>query len=121
MPAAGTAQYVVSAAATANVPSTTSATNGGFTPYALPTPTIDSLGTLNGQYFLLTAQVNQTQNGIWYNDANGPVPIMTVGAGGAPLDPEVEVVVEAGGAQNAGTQWVYTAVSHNGGPGFAQI
>lgn len=118
----GTATYIVAAAATNNVPSTTSQTNGGFTPGSLPTPTIDSVGTANGQYFLLTAQVNQTQNGIWYNDPDGgPIPIMTVGAGGAPLNPSVQVAVAAGGAQNGGTTWVYAAVSHNGGPGFALI
>jgi hypothetical protein len=45
---------------------------------------------------------------------------MTVGAGGAPLDPAVVVQV-TGGAQNNNTTWVYAAVSHNGGPGFALL
>ncbi len=118
MPGAGSATYIVAAATTANVPSTTGTPNGGFTPGALPQPVIDSVSIANGQYFLLVGQLNQTQNGVWYADANGPVPVMTVAQG---LDPSVEVSVLAGAGQNGGTTWVYTTVSHNGGPGFTLI
>ena len=125
MPGAGSATYIVTAVATSNVPSTTSSTNGGFTAGSLPLPVIDANSIANGQYFLLTAQVNQTQNGIWYADpTNGPVPVMTVGAGGAALDPNVVVQVgpgSAGYSQNGNTTWIYTAVSHNGGPGFTLL
>lgn len=120
MPGPGSATYVVSAAATTNVPSTSNNTNGSFTPGVLPQPTIDAISIQNGQYFLLTDQTNITQNGIWYADPAGPVPIMTVQTG---LNPAVEVTVLAGTAQsqNGGTSWVYAAVSRNGGPGFALI
>ena len=119
--AAGSATYIVTAVATSNVPSTSSSTNGDFTPGVLPLPVIDSVSIANGQYFLLTAQVNNTQNGIWYADANGPVPIMTVASG---LDPAVVVQVgpgSSGYSQNGNTTWIYTAVSHNGGPGFTLL
>ena len=114
----GSATYLVAAAATSNIAVAVSNTNGGFIPGALPQPTIDSNSIQNGQYFLLTAQVDEEQNGIWYADPAGPVAIMTVQSG---LNPAVEVTVEAGAGQNGGTTWVYTAVSHNGGPGFVQI
>jgi hypothetical protein len=117
MPGPGSATYLVSAAATANVPSTSSAVNGDFTPGALPQPVIDSLSIANGQYFALFRQVNNQQNGIWFADANGPVPVMTVATG---LNPGVEVTV-TGGTQNNNTNWVYTAVSHDGGPGFTLV
>lgn len=120
MPGPGSATYVVTACATQNVPSTSAYNNGGFTPGALPQPTIDNISLANGQYFLLTDQTNQTQNGIWFCDPAGPVPIMTVATG---LNPNVEVQVVAGpaGSQNGGTNWVYAAVSRNGQPGFALI
>jgi hypothetical protein len=125
MPGAGSATYIVAAVATANVASTPGVTpNGGFNPGNLPQPVIDNVSIANGQYFLLTAQTNVNQNGIWYADANGPVPVMTLGAGGSALDPNTVVSVGPGfigQSQNAGTTWTYTAVSHNGGPGFALI
>jgi len=121
MPGAGSATYLVAALASTNVVSTSGGANCNFTPGTLPNPTIDNVGIANGQYFWLNAQINQTQNGLWYADANGPVPVMTVGAGGEPLDPALEVTVEAGGAQNGGTSWVYTATSHNGGPGLVLV
>lgn len=118
----GSATYIVSAAATTNVVATVNAApNSAFTPGVLPQPVIDGVAIANGQYFLLTDQTNQTQNGVWYADANGPVPVMTVGAGGSPLDPSAVISVTAGGSQNAGTTWVYAAVSRNGQPGFALI
>jgi hypothetical protein len=110
MPGPGSATYLVTACATGNVST--------FAPGTLPQPAIDGVGIVNGQYFLLVAQVNQTQNGIWFADAAGPIPIMTVGQG---LNPNVEVQVALGGTQNGGTAWIYTATSHNGGPGFALV
>jgi hypothetical protein len=110
MPGPGSATYIVAAAASGNVST--------FAPGTLPQPAIDGLGIVNGQYFLLTAQVNQTQNGIWFADPTGPIPIMTVATG---LNPAVEISVGPGGTQNANTNWVYAAVSHNGGPGFVLI
>lgn len=107
MPGAGSATYNVAAAASGNIST--------FAPGTLPQPAVDGLGIVNGQYFLLLAQVNNTQNGIWFADPAGPIPIMTVGQG---LDPNAVVLVGPGGTQNAGTTWVYAAVSHNGGPGF---
>jgi hypothetical protein len=119
--AAGISPYLVTAVATSNVPSTSSSTNGDFTPNTLPLPVIDSVSIANGQYFLLTRQTNNSQNGIWYADANGPIPIMTVATG---LNPNVEVTAgpgSSGYSQNGGTTWVYTAVSHDGGPGFVLV
>jgi hypothetical protein len=110
MPGPGSATYIVTAAASGNVST--------FAPGTLPQPAIDGVGIVNGQYFALFAQVNQTQNGIWYADASGPVPIMTVAGG---LNPATEISVGPGGTQNAGTSWVYTPTSHNGGPGFVLI
>lgn len=123
MPGPMSVDYIVAAAATGNVGSTASGgANSQFNPGALPQPVIDGVGIQNGQYFLLTRQVNNQQNGIWYADAAGPVAVMTVATG---LNPNVSVSVDPApandGAMNAGTTWVYAAVSHDGGPGFVII
>jgi hypothetical protein len=120
MPGAGTATYFVVAAATSPVGSTLGGTNNQFTPGGLPQPIVDNVGIANGQYFLLTNQANPTQNGIWYADANGPVPVMTGGAGGTALDPSVVVQVGPGGNANANTTWIYSPSVH-GAPGFVLI
>lgn len=106
MPGAGSATYTVVAIATAPVT---------FTPGTLPHPAVDGVGIVNGQYFALNAQLNPNQNGIWFADPAGPVPIMTVQTG---LSTAVDVTVAIGGTQNGNTEWIYAAVSHNGGPGL---
>lgn len=119
MPGAGEATYLVDVIATANVVATANGSaNCQFTPGALPSPTIDNYGVPQGHYFALAAQLNPLQNGIWFNDSNGPVPVMTVGAGGEILNPSVLVDVGPNGQFNAGTTWIYSATSHNGGPGL---
>lgn len=105
---ASPASYLCAAVATANVT---------FTPGTLPQPAVDGIGLVNGQYFLLTDQTNPNQNGIWYCDPGGPVPMMTVQTG---LDPAVSVLVTGGLVFN-NTTWVYTASWRGGGqPGFVQ-
>jgi hypothetical protein len=121
MPGAGSATYIVAAVASTNVPSTSNFTNGSFTPGTLPQPTIDSISIQNGQYFLLADQTNTTQNGIWFADANGPIPVMTLGGG---VDPNVQIAAAPGPgtAQNQGTTWFYTTNWRGSGqPGFTNV
>src|SRR3974390_2911308 len=120
MPGAGSATYIVAAASSTNVPTTSGTPNGDFNPGALPLPVVDNVSLAVGQYFLLTAQNNITQNGVWYCDGNGPVPVTTVGGG---LDVNVQVLVGPGYAnlsQNANTTWIYTATYRGNAntPGF---
>jgi hypothetical protein len=118
MPGAGESVYIVDAIATNNAVATSGGANCQFTPGALPSPTIDNYGIPQGHYFALAAQLNPLQNGIWLNDSNGPVPVCTVGAGGELLNSSVVIDVGPNGATNAGTTYIYAAVSHNGGPGL---
>jgi hypothetical protein len=102
---AGSANYIVTALASSAVT---------FTPGTLPHPAIDGVGIVNGQYFALARQANNTQNGIWFADASGPVPVMTVQTG---LNPALEVTT-VGGLQNANQTWVYNSNVQSSGPGL---
>ena len=117
MPGPQVVQYEVAACATSPVT---------FTPGTLPHPVVDSTGIVNGQYFLLTAQANPNQNGVWYADPTGPVAVMTVGGTGQQtLNPQANVQVgpNLGSAQNFNTLWsVVPNVRGNvGQPGFQLI
>jgi hypothetical protein len=113
----------VAAVATTNVPATSSAPNGQFTPGALPNPVIDNIGIANGQYFLLTDQTNPQQNGLWFADANGPVAIYTFGQGNVNPNATYQAGPGNPGSQNGNTLWGYTAQWRNTGntPGFQLI
>lgn len=127
--------YNVAAAASSNVPAGQVGEPGGpenFNPGALPQPYIDAINIQNGQYFLLTRQTNVNQNGVWFADPAGPVPVngATVGTG---LNPNLTIIVGPGvaGSQNGGTTWVVTQTAGNPvvtpgesthvDPGFVQI
>ena len=121
MPSPQAQVYNVVAVATVNVPTTPGTPNGWFNPGATPQPVVDNLQIQNGQYFLLTNQNSQPQNGIWYADPAGPVPVETVGGTGQTgLNPNSTVVAgpNANGV-NGNTIWVYTANWRGSGvPGF---
>ena len=126
MPGPESVDYIVAATATTNVPGINTAgalpANCDFNPGALPQPTVDNVGIQNGQYFLLTDQTDPNQNGIWYADANGPVPYETFGKGN--VNQNVNIIVGPGnpGSQNGGSIWTYTPNWRNTGntPGFVK-
>lgn len=103
---AGTANYSVAALASSPVT---------WVPGSLPHPAIDGVGIVNGQYFALTRQTDNTKDGIWYADPAGAIPIQTVGTTG--LNPALVVDV-VGGLQNGNQRWVYNANVQNSGPGL---
>jgi hypothetical protein len=123
MPGPESVDYIVAAAATTHVTTTSNFTNGSFNPGALPQPTIDSVSIQNGQYFLLTDQNDPNQNGLWFADPAGPIAIMTFGQGN--VNPNTTIQVLQGSSfgssqsQNGGTIWTYTASWRGSGrPGF---
>jgi hypothetical protein len=103
---AGTANYAVAALASSPVT---------WVPGSLPHPAVDGLGIVNGQYFALARQADNTKNGIWYADPGGAIPIMTVGTTG--INPATVIDV-TGGLQNANQRWVYSANANGSGPGL---
>jgi hypothetical protein len=127
MPGPQIVPFAVAAVGTTNVPpvNTPGATtqNCDFNPGALPQPTVDDIGIQNGQYFLLTDQTDPNKNGLYYADANGPVPIYTFGQGN--VNPNATYQAGPGnpaGSQNGNTLWGYTSNWRGSGqPGFQLI
>lgn len=123
MPAPNIVPIAVTAVATTNVVATSGGQNCQFTPRALPQPVIDNIGIQNNQYFLLTDQTDPNQNGLWFADANGPVPIYTFGQGNVNPGQDFQAGPGNPGSQNGNSLWGYTAQWRGTGntPGFQLI